>query len=311
MMNIMHTLKKMRNKKRKLKPAVKLVLFLLIVILIVTLFFLFKDDKNNTKETKKTNTTENNKPAKPTEPEKPKNKFAAGKYYIENNLARYEAYLEANPELDIDEVIKCVNSGIDKTWYEDVEPTDLSKGNLVIINKLHYVDQNYEPDNLVSMSGYGNGYLVKDAHDAYAEMYEAAKADGMNLIITTSYRSYGFQSTLYNNYVKQDGQASADTYSARPGYSEHHSGLAVDLSTPSLTNAFTEFIYTDEYQWMKKNSYKYGFIQRYTDENQYITGYQPEAWHYRYVGKDVAKYIYENNITFEEYYAYFVENKKD
>ena len=157
------------------------------------------------------------------------------------------------------------------------------------------------------MSGYGNGYLVKDAHDAYVELYNAAKADGMNLIITTSYRSYGFQSTLYYNYVNQDGQANADTYSARPGYSEHHTGLAADLSTPSLTNAFTQFIYTDEYKWMKENSYKYGFIQRYTDENQYITGYQPEAWHYRYVGKDVAKYIHDNDITFEEYYAYFVE----
>ena len=299
----------MKKKSRKLKPQVKILLFISIIALVVILFFVFKnDDKKDTKE-KKANTEEknNNKPTPPDKPEKPKNKFEDGKYYLEKNLERYEAYLNSNPTLDIDEVIKRVNSGIDKTWYVDVEPSDLSKGNLVIVNKLHYVDQNFEPENLVSMSGYGNGYLVKDAHDAYVELYNAAKNDGMNLIVTTSYRNYGFQSTLYYNYVNRDGQESADTYSARPGYSEHHTGLAVDLSTPSLTNAFTEFIYTDEYKWMQNNCYKYGFIQRYTDENQYITGYQPEAWHYRYVGKDIAKYIYENNITFEEYYAYFVE----
>ena len=299
----------MKKKSRKFKPQVKILLFILIIALVVILFFVFKnDDKKDTKE-KKANTEEknNNKPTTPDKPEKTKNKFEDGKYYLEKNLERYEAYLNSNPTLDIDEVIKRVNSGIDKTWYVDVEPSDLSKGNLVIVNKLHYVDQNFEPENLVSMSGYGNGYLVKDAHDAYVELYNAAKNDGMNLIVTTSYRNYGFQSTLYYNYVNRDGQESADTYSARPGYSEHHTGLAVDLSTPSLTNAFTEFIYTDEYKWMQNNCYKYGFIQRYTDENQYITGYQPEAWHYRYVGKDIAKYIYENNITFEEYYAYFVE----
>ena len=301
----------MKNRKRKLKPAAKVFVLLLFVIIIMGLFFVFKNSHKDDKKNNEPDKTETNNTTKPSnnasDDKKEKNKFEDGKYYLEKNLDRYEAYAKENPDLDINEVIKCVNSGIDKTWYVDVEPTDLSKGNLMIINKLHYVDQNFEPDNLVSMSGYGNGYLVKDAHDAYAEMYEAAKADGMNLIITTSYRNYGFQKTLYDRYVAEDGQANADTYSARPGYSEHHSGLAVDLSTPSLTNAFTQFIYTNEYQWMQKNCYKYGFIQRYTDENQYITGYQPEAWHYRYVGKDVAKYIYENNITYEEYYAYFVE----
>ena len=240
MMNIMLTLRKMKKKNRKLKPQVKILLFILIIALVVILFFVFKnDDKKDTKKTNNNEQTENNnKKEKPTEPVKPKNKYEDGKYYLEKNLERYENYDNANPGLGRDEVIKRVNSGLDKTWYVDVEPTDLSKGNLVIVNKLHYVDQNFEPDNLVSMSGYGNGYLVKDAHDAYVELYNAAKADGMNLIITTSYRNYGFQSTLYNNYVRQDGQESADTYSARPGYSEHQTDLAVDLSTPNLTNAF-------------------------------------------------------------------------
>ena len=299
----------MKKKKRRLTKLAKFLLFLVFAIIAITLVLVLnnkndkKDNKTNNTNTEEKGNKENNNP----KPVKQKNKFEDETYYIEENLDKYEAYYAEHQDLSTKEIVKRVNSGLDKTWYQDVEPTDLSKGNLMIINKLHYVDKNFEPENLVSMAGYGNGFLVKDAHDAYAELYAAAKADGMNLIVTTSYRDYGFQSTLYWNYVNQDGQENADTYSARPGYSEHHSGLAVDLSTPSLTNAFTEFIYTDEYQWMQKNAYKYGFIQRYTDENQYITGYMPEAWHYRYVGKDVAKYIYENNITFEEYYAYFVE----
>jgi len=299
----------MKKRKRKLTKFAKILIFLIIILIAILIIFLATNNKNdNNKKSKDNNTEEKVENNEPIEPEKPKNKFEDGKYYLEKNLNRYENYYNEHQDLSIDEIIKRVNSGLDKTWYVDVEPTDLSKGNLVIVNKLHYVDQNFEPDNLVSMAGYGNGYLVKDAYDAYAEMYQAAKADGMNLIVTTSYRDYGFQSTLYWGYVNRDGQESADTYSARPGYSEHHTGLAVDLSTPYLTNSFTEFIYTDEYEWMINNSYKYGFIQRYTDENQYITGYMPEAWHYRYVGKDVAEYIHDNNITFEEYYAYFIEN---
>lgn len=299
----------MKKRKRKLTTLAKILIALIIALIAILVFFLTTNNNDKKKDTKdETNKETITEPTPEPEPVKPKNKFEDAKYYLEKNLERYENYYNEHQDLSIDEIIKRVNSGLDKTWYVDVEPTDLSKGNLVIVNKLHYVDQNFEPDNLVSMAGYGNGYLVKDAYDAYAEMYQAAKNDGMNLIVTTSYRDYGFQSALYWGYVNRDGQESADTYSARPGYSEHHTGLAVDLSTPYLTNSFTEFIYTDEYEWMINNSYKYGFIQRYTDENQYITGYMPEAWHFRYVGKDVAEYIHDNNITFEEYYAYFIEN---
>ena len=227
----------MRKKKRKLTNFAKLLIALMIIGIIILVIFLAieksnnKDNKNNNKDNE---ITENNNKPEPTEPEKPKNKFENEKYYIEKNLERYENYYKDHQDLDTKEIVKRVNSGLDKTWYEDVEPTDLSKGNLMIINKLHYVDKDFEPENLVSMAGYGNGYLVKDAHDAYVELYNAAKKDGMNLIVTTSYRNYGFQSTLYWNYVNEDGQENADTYSARPGYSEHHSGLAVDLSNIAI-----------------------------------------------------------------------------
>ena len=140
---------------------------------------------------------------------------------------------------------------------------------------------------------------------SFKKMADAAKEEGLTLLITTAYRNYNFQATLYNNYVRQDGKEQADTYSARPGYSEHQLGYSADLTNKERVN-FGEFKNTKEFTWLKDNAYKYGFIIRYTEANQYITGYVPESWHYRYVGNDIAKYIYENNITYEEYYAYFL-----
>ena len=122
----------------------------------------------------------------------------------------------------------------------------------------------------------------------------------------SSYRSYDYQVNLYNNYVKSDGKDAADTYSARPGFSEHQTGLAVDIYNKELP--YTSFEETKEFEWMQKNAYKYGFILRFPKDKVNITGYQYEAWHYRYVGKKAAKYIHDHNITLEEYYIKKVEN---
>ena len=105
--------------------------------------------------------------------------------------------------------------------------------------------------------------------------------------------------------VRIDGVEAADTYSARPGFSEHQLGYSIDL-TNGESVPFEEFHNTKEYEWLKDNAYKYGFILRYPKDKEYITGYIFEPWHIRYVGYDIAKYIYENNITYEEYYAYFI-----
>ena len=136
-------------------------------------------------------------------------------------------------------------------------------------------------------------------------MYEDAKKQNIIFKITTAYRDYNFQSILYNNYVNSDGKTLADTYSARPGYSEHQLGYSFDLTNEDYAD-FSEFEYTDEYKWLQENAYKYGFILRYPKDKEYITGYVFESWHYRYVGNDISTYIYENDITYEEYYAYFL-----
>ena len=122
------------------------------------------------------------------------------------------------------------------------------------------------------------------------------------------YRSYEYQVNLYNKYVENDGIKEADTYSARPGYSEHQTGLCVDVYDGEID--YTNFEKSDSYNWMQENAYKYGFILRFPKGKENLTGYQYESWHYRYVGKKIAKYIKENDLTLEEYYAKFIEGKK-
>lgn len=126
-------------------------------------------------------------------------------------------------------------------------------------------------------------------------------------MINSSYRSYEDQEIVYNNYKNSSGERFADSIAARPGSSEHQTGLALDIFSKTNTNKNT-FSQTDEAKWLKENAHNFGFILRYPEDKVDITGYSFESWHYRYVGKDIATYIYENDITYEEYYAYFLED---
>ncbi len=235
-------------------------------------------------------------------------KFIDQKYFISDFLDRYKKYLNNNKNLDYEEIVRRVNSNLDYTFYEDSTKADLSKGMLTLVNKYYYLDKSYVPDDLDSVSGIyarDSAKLKKVAKENFIKMADDARKEGLTLKVTTGYRSYNFQSTLYNNYVKRDGIKDADTYSARPGYSEHQLGYSADITNKDLVS-FREFENTKEYEWLLKNAYKYGFIMRYPKNKEYITGYMFESWHFRYVGLDIAKYIYENDITYEEYYAYFI-----
>ena len=147
--------------------------------------------------------------------------------------------------------------------------------------------------------------LVSEAKEAFETLSEEAKKEGMTVLAMSSYRSYEYQVNLYNNYVASDGKEAADTYSARAGYSEHQTGLAVDVYNGDLP--YTSFEETEEFNWMQENAYKYGFILRFPKDKVTITGYQYESWHYRYVGIKEATYIHEHNLTLEEYYVKKVE----
>ena len=234
--------------------------------------------------------------------------FMSEKYFIIDYLDRYLKYYENNKDLKYSEIVTRINSNLDYKFYENSKPADLSKGIYTLVNKYYYLESNFIPNDLETV-GYtyaiNNTKLNKIALENFKKMAEAAKLENLDILITTAYRDYNFQSILYNNYVKSDGVTLADTYSARPGYSEHQFGYSFDLTTKNYAD-FGEFEYTKEYEWLTKNAYKYGFILRYPKNKEYITGYQFESWHYRYVGTDIATYIHKNNITYEEYYAYFL-----
>ncbi|MCM3638326.1 M15 family metallopeptidase [Sporosarcina luteola] len=142
-----------------------------------------------------------------------------------------------------------------------------------------------------------------EARAAFDEMAAEAKLSGINLTAFSTYRSYDYQVTLYERYVNKDGVEAADRYSARPGYSEHQTGLAFDIGEVNYEKYWASFKFgeTEAGKWVAANAYRYGFILRYPVGKEDITGYRHESWHFRYVGKEIAEEIFKRNITLEEY----------
>ncbi|WP_290714942.1 MULTISPECIES: M15 family metallopeptidase [Exiguobacterium] len=186
---------------------------------------------------------------------------------------------------------------------------DLSLGNLVVVNKKYSLPIDYKPSDLVvpnvsfSYSGVlEQSYMRAPAAKQMEKMFAAAKKEGVTLNAVSGFRSGERQKVLYNNYVARDGKAAADQYSARPGHSEHQTGLTFDISAPSVGNGLTAALGdTKEGKWIANNAAKYGFIVRYDRGFQSRTGYTYEPWHIRYVGVDVATQIKNNGQTLEEY----------
>lgn len=169
------------------------------------------------------------------------------------------------------------------------EPTYID--GVLIANKKHPLPSTFSPGE------------SKQARKAFEKMAAAALLEDYRLWAFSTYRSFEYQTDLYNKYVKRDGVEEADRYSARPGYSEHQTGLAFDIGEVNKEQdwASTRFGETDAGKWLAENAHLYGFILRYPEGKETITGYMYEAWHFRYVGEEIAKDIYENNITLEEY----------
>ena len=230
--------------------------------------------------------------------------YAAEKYYIDANLDRYEAYRAKNGSKALADIVKEVNAEIDRPFYTGTAHADMSKGYLVLVNKYYFVDDKDKPQT-ESLAGYGVGELEKTAAKWFKKMVDAAHTDGISLRAVSPYRTWAIQNLFYTGYVKNAGTAQADTYSARPGHSEHQTGLVVDINTANISAHFEN---TNEYAWLQKNCWKYGFILRYLPGKQYLTGYVFEPWHYRYVGTEYAKDIMDSGLTFEEWYAFYVAN---
>lgn len=142
-----------------------------------------------------------------------------------------------------------------------------------------------------------------EARAAFNKMAAEAKLSGFNLTAFSTFRSYDYQTTLYERYVARDGREAADRYSARPGYSEHQTGLAFDIGEVNFEKhwASPSFEETEAGKWVAANAHRYGFIMRYPKGKESITGYMHESWHFRYVGEKIAGEIYKQNSTLEEY----------
>lgn len=231
------------------------------------------------------------------------------KYYNDDYQQRYEKYKKQNPDLTLRDVVTRVNIGLDYSFYTHTKKTPFLNKDYILVNKYLYLDNQYIPNDLENIStqyARGGMKLVHSAKESFENMAKAALDDGIQIIAMSSYRGYDYQVNLYNRYVASDGVEAADTYSARPGFSEHQTGLCVDIYDGVID--YTNFEQSKSFHWMKENAHKYGFILRYPKGKEHITGYQYESWHYRYVGEKIATYIYKNHITFDEYYVRDLEN---
>ena len=175
---------------------------------------------------------------------------------------------------------------------------------IMMVNKTYGLPSDYLPVDTVEDSkgktNTCNKCINKLAYSSFATMKADAAALGLNIYIASGYRPYVSQENIYNRYVKRDGKKAADTYSARPGYSEHQTSYTFDLN--SINDSFAK---TNEGKWVNENAYLYGFIIRFPKGKDSYTGYKYESWHLRYVGYDLARKLYNNGnwISLEEYFG--------
>lgn len=221
-------------------------------------------------------------------------------YFILSRLDRYMSYDSS----EVDTIITNVNSNLDYEFYTNTKPTDIEKGILLITNKYYYLGKDYYYGDLVTMDkAYDNkngSKLSSVAYEAFKKLVDDAEKEGYHIRNNSAYRSYNTQSGLYNNYKNSNGLTWADKWSARPGHSEHQTGLALDVGVKN-EYSLGKFETSKEFTWMKDHAHLYGFILRYPKGKEYITGYGYEPWHYRYVGEFIASIIHSEGLTLEEF----------
>ena len=176
------------------------------------------------------------------------------------------------------------NYGAAPVQYNNAGLTYIS--GVLIANKSYTLPADFNPG------------LDATCESQFYKLQNAASQQGLNIWFSSGFRSYDYQAQIYNNYVARDGQAAADTYSARPGHSEHQTGLAIDVNQID-----DSFIGTPEAIWLENHCHEYGFILRYPQGKQDITGYKYESWHIRYVGTDMSYAIHNSGLTLEEYFG--------
>ena len=225
------------------------------------------------------------------------------RYFIADNFSRYLAFHKKDStSAPLDVIVALVNVGYDRDRESSAVPCDTSKGQLMLVNGRHYLDENYKPENLATFSMdycYENQRAQSVVVDAFMVMQQACmEQTDAQLMVNSAYRSYQDQIGTYKRNPKG--------YAARAGSSEHQTGYAIDVTSRQHPMRWP-FDTSVEGVWMREHCHDYGFILRYPKKQSQIFGFAYEPWHLRYVGKDVAKRIHDEDITFDEYYAYYIE----
>lgn len=314
--------------KLKLKPKVKLIILLLFVFIIISVYgynayqdYLYEQTYEY-KIMQLGYTFDEYKMLKENFKEKYLEKFInmgynenillllKEKYYIKDNFEKYLDYI-SKEDVTINEAITTINLGLNEEYYKNPSDTDIEKESLMLVNKYTKLSEDYIPKNLVSVSRTyswgeeGSIQVIDYVYEAFLEMAKAAKEEGHSLMINSAYRSYISQKEVYETYEKSYGKDYADSIAARPGFSEHQSGYSLDIFSLASSSQ-TTFKDSDTYNWLINNCYKFGFILRYPESKENITGFNFESWHYRFVGSEAATFISNNNLTFDEYYAFYL-----
>ena len=229
-------------------------------------------------------------------------------YYKISNLNvdkinEYEDY-KNNKNVSYEDAVTQVNIGLNNKYYTEIKDIENPADLTVLVNKYNALPADYEPDDLVSLSNGSQFKLRKVAAEAYEKLIDYAEDNGVEVLPFSGYRSYSTQKVIYNNHVNNNGRERADTYSARPGHSEHQLGLAVDIRSKGYE---LKRLTPDDAKWINENCSKFGFIVRYTKEDEFITGYMEETWHLRYVGKNIAEKVMNLGITYDEYYDLYIK----
>ncbi len=280
-----------RNKKLKIKRIITVITVLLIILFGV---LLLKEREPNPPDTSNeqpnTDEPENNEPAD----EKP--------IEGEETSVQPEKEPEKPEEPEQNEPVEILKPGI---IIQEPEKID------VLVNKKRNLPNDYVPADLVKLSEVPTvlenpevNQLRSAAYEALKELFKAAnEEEGYELYARSGYRSYNTQTSLYSSYVDSYGQKAADKYSAKPGQSEHQTGLSIDITCEAMNLKLDDtFGDTEEGKWVQENAHRFGYIIRYPKGKEDITGYMYEPWHIRYLGEELATNVYESGLTLEEYF---------
>ncbi len=235
-------------------------------------------------------------------------KLAKEKYFKFDKLTNYLEYYKTNSSLSLNEVITKINTHTNLDFYDEIYDTDTSKKELMLVNKFYKLNEDYEPEDLIlvpSTHAYSGKYISKSIYDAVISLIDAAREKGYTLVVSQGYRSYIDQSEAYDSYKMNNGIRDADTFVARPGHSDYQTGLGLIIKP--YNKEIEDVTTNEEYIWITDNAHKFGFIRRYPESKEDITGFKYDPWRLRYVGVDASTYIHKNNITFDEYYAWKFE----